>query len=83
MNFVAGDIVSLAGDTRQLVVVSRLDAQLFWVQLSDPLATESSADMYAFRAQDLRLIRRVEPERVSSLIPQIARRPEPAVVIAA
>lgn len=83
MNFAAGDIVSLAGDSRRLIVVSRLDNRLLWVQLCEPQPAEASGDMYAFRAEDLRLISRAQPQRIASIVPQIARAGEPAEVIAA
>jgi hypothetical protein len=83
MNFEAGDIVSLNGDGRRLIIVSRLDSRLFWVRLVEPQSLATSGDMYAFRAQDLRLIARCEPQRTMSLVPQIARAPDEAAVIAA
>lgn len=83
MNFSVGDIVSLVGDGRQLVVISRLDSRLIWVRLSELLPDEAPDDMYAFRATDLRLISQAEHQRITPVVPQIVRVPEPAEVIAA
>lgn len=83
MNFSVGDIVSLVGDGRRLVVVSRLDSRLIWVRLSELQPDEAPDDMYAFRATDLRLISQAEHQRNTSVVPQIVRLVETADVIAA
>lgn len=83
MNFSVGDIVSLVGDARRLVVVSRLDSRLIWVRLSELQPDEAPDDMYAFRATDLRLVSRAENQRGAPVVPQIVRLLDPADVIAA
>jgi hypothetical protein len=71
MKFEPGDIVSLNADDRRLVVVSRMDSRLLWVRLLH----SDRADMYAFCADDLRLIARSQPVEPTTFttVPQIPR----------
>lgn len=69
MQFHPGDIVSLIGDDRRLVVISKLDGRLLWLRL---LHSER-ADMYAFCVHDLRLIAHSQPLAAPTTVPQIPR----------
>lgn len=71
MNFTPGDTVCLRCDDRKMIVVAKLDTRLHWVRLAG-----AEGPLYAFRAEDLRLIAAAEPQParpVVTSVPQVPR----------